>query len=68
MLVRCAQVDHPAPLLPTMKVRLGMRQCQRIFDHMGFRLRRSRPQVAQSDPVKVATFQNIALPGTMPER
>jgi len=51
-----------------MKVRLGMRQCQRIFDHMGFRLRRSRPQVAQSDPVKVATFQNIALPGTMPER
>ena len=50
------------------KVRLGVRQCQRIFGHMGFRLRKPRPQVAQSDPVKVAAFKNTASPGTAPGR
>ena len=29
-------------------VKLGVRQCQRIFGHMGFRLRKPTPQVAQS--------------------
>ena len=47
---------------------LGVRQCQRIFGHMGFRLRKPRPQVAQSDPVKVGAFKNTAPPGTAPER
>jgi transposase len=50
------------------KVRLGVRQCQRIFGHMGFRLRKPRPQVAQSDPVKVAAFKKTAPPGTPPGR
>ena len=44
-------------------VTLGVRQCQRLFGHMGFRLRKSRPQVAQSDPVKVAAFKKTASPG-----
>lgn len=41
-------------------VSLGVRQCQRIFNQMGFRLRKPRPQVAQSDPVKVAAFKKTA--------
>jgi len=49
-------------------VTLGVRQCQRIFGHMGFRLRKPRPQVAQSDPVTVAAFKKTPLPGTTPER
>lgn len=49
-------------------VGLGVRQCQRIFGHMGFRLRKPRPQVAQSDPVKVAAFKKTAPPGTAPGR
>ena len=42
---------------------LGVRQCQRIFGQMGFRLRKPRPQVAQSDPVKVAAVKKTAPPG-----
>jgi transposase len=47
---------------------LGVRQCQRIFGQLGFRLRKPRPQVAQSDPVKVAAFKKTAPPGTTPRR
>jgi len=42
------------------KVTLGVRQCQRIFTQMGFRLRKPRPQVAQSDPALVAAFKKTA--------
>ncbi|MDA9982071.1 helix-turn-helix domain-containing protein [Gammaproteobacteria bacterium] len=35
-------------------VTLGVRQCQRLFRQMGFRFRKPRPQVAQSDPARVA--------------
>lgn len=41
-------------------VALGVRQCQRIFHLMGFRLRKPRPQVAQSDPAAVAAFKKTA--------
>jgi transposase len=44
-------------------VTLGVRQCQRIFGQMGFRLRKPRPQVAQSDPVKVAAVKKTAPTG-----
>jgi transposase len=44
-------------------VTLGVRQCQRVFGKMGFRLRKPRPQVAQSDPVKVATVKKTAPSG-----
>jgi transposase len=31
-------------------LRLGVRQCQRIFRHLGFRLRKPRPALAHADP------------------
>ena len=31
-------------------VQLGVRQCQRLFKHLGFRLRKPRPVIAQADP------------------
>ena len=49
-------------------VELGVRQCQRIFGHRGFRLRKPSPPVAQSDPVKVVAFKQTAPPGTAPGR
>jgi transposase len=45
------------------QVRLGVRQCQRLFRQMGFRLRKPRPQVAQSDPVRVTAVKKTALSG-----
>jgi transposase len=47
-------------------VALGVRQCQRIFGQMGFRLRKPRPQVAQSDPVKVAAVKKTPSAGQAP--
>ncbi len=44
-------------------VKLGVRQCQRIFGEMEFRLRKPRPQVAQSDPERVAAFKKTAPAG-----
>jgi len=48
-------------------VTLGVRQCQRLFGQMGFRWRLPRPQVAQSDPVKVAAFKKTARLGQASE-
>ena len=45
-------------------VDLSVRQCQRIFHQMGFRLRKPRPQVAQSDPIRVAAVKKTAPPGS----
>lgn len=44
-------------------VKLGVRQCQRLFRQMGFRYRKPRPQVAQSDPQRVAAFKKTAPVG-----
>ncbi len=44
-------------------VELGVRQCQRLFRQLGFRLRKPRPQVAQSDPLKVAAVKKTPPPG-----
>ena len=44
-------------------VSLGVRQCQRIFNQMGFRLRKPRPQVAPSAPLAVAAFKKTAPTG-----
>ena len=49
-------------------VTLGVRQCQRIFGQMGFRRRLPRPQVAPSDPVKVAAFKKTAPMGKASRR
>lgn len=32
------------------EVQLGVRQCQRLFKQLGFRLRKPRPLIAQADP------------------
>jgi transposase len=49
------------------QITLGVRQCQRIFTQMGFRLRKPRPQVAQSDPALVAAFKKTAGSGKTKE-
>jgi len=49
-------------------VDLGVRQCQRIFRQMGFRLRKPRPQVAQADPLKIAAVKKTAPPGSTGRR
>lgn len=45
-------------------VKLGVRQCQRLFKQMGFRFRKPRPQVAQADPQRVAAFKKTTPTGT----
>jgi len=49
-------------------VDLGVRQCQRLFRQMGFRLRKPRPQVAQADPLKVAAVEKTAPSGATRRR
>jgi transposase len=44
-------------------IKLGIRQCQRMFRQMGFRLRKPRPQVAQGDPLAVSAAKKTAAPG-----
>lgn len=44
-------------------VNLKVRQCQRLFRHLGFRLRKPRPQVAQADPQLQATHKKTPRPG-----
>ncbi|MFN8915007.1 helix-turn-helix domain-containing protein [Roseateles sp.] len=44
-------------------ITLGVRQCQRMFRQMGFRLRKPRPQVAQSDPLAVSAAKKTAATG-----
>jgi transposase len=46
------------------RIDLGVRQCQRLFHQMGFRLRKPRPQVAQSDPIRVAAVKKTAPTGS----
>lgn len=44
-------------------VRLGVRQCQRLFKRLGFRLRKPRPVLAQSDPGLVEVFKKTPRTG-----
>lgn len=43
-------------------VPLGVRQCQRLFRQLGFRLRKPRPEIARADPEAQARFKKT--PGT----
>ena len=36
---------------------LGVRQCQRLFRRLGFRLRKPRPLIAKADPEKQQDFK-----------
>ncbi len=38
-------------------IKLGVRQCQRIFDKLDFRLRKPRPVIAKSDDEAKAEFK-----------
>lgn len=38
-------------------VTLGVRQCQRLFRQLGFRLRKPRPAIARADPEEQARFK-----------
>ncbi|MGH8647409.1 MAG: helix-turn-helix domain-containing protein [Gammaproteobacteria bacterium] len=41
-------------------VSLGVRQCQRLFRQLGFRLRKPRPRIAQSDPERQEAHKKTA--------
>lgn len=55
------EFGHAAHLRQRYGVALGVRQCQRLFRQLGFRLRKPRPQVT-SDPERVAAFKKTAPP------
>jgi transposase len=44
------------------RVKLGVRQCQRLFRQMEFRLRKPRPVIAKADPAAQAAFKKTASP------
>jgi len=39
------------------RIQLGVRQCQRLFRQLGFRIRKPRSLIAQSDPSKKEEFK-----------
>ena len=43
-------------------LKLGVRQCQRLFRQMDFRLRKPRPVIAKADPAAQAVFKKTASP------
>lgn len=45
------------------QVELGVRQCQRLFKQMGFRLRKPRPVIAKADPAEQVAFKKTAPTG-----
>ena len=44
------------------RVELGVRQCQRLFGKMGFRLRKPRPLIAKADSAVQAAFKKTSPP------
>ena len=44
-------------------ISLGVRQCQRLFRQLGFRLRKPRPKMAHADPDRQAAYKKTARPG-----
>lgn len=46
----------------TYGVHLGARQCQRIFHHLHFRLRKPRPVIAQVDPAAQQRYKKTPPP------
>jgi transposase len=49
-------------------VRLSVRQCQRLFRQLGFRLRKPRPVVGQADPALQRAHKKTPRPGKKPPR
>ena len=50
------------------QVRLGIRQCQRLFRQFGFRLRKPRPVVGHADPVLQRTHKKTPRTGQKKRR
>jgi transposase len=46
------------------EVELGIRQCQRLFRQLGFRLRKPRPRIASADPEEQQVFKKTPAPGS----
>lgn len=44
-------------------VELGVRQCQRLFNHLGFRRRKPRPLIAHADPALQLAYKKTSLYG-----
>ncbi len=42
------------------KVKLGVRQCQRLFNKLGFRLRKPRPVIARADEEAQVDFKKTS--------
>lgn len=49
-------------------IALGVRQCQRLFGRLGFRLRKPRPLIANADPALQEGFKKTAKSGKRPGR
>jgi len=47
-------------------VSLQVRQCQRLFRQLGFRLRKPRPLIAHADPAAQAAYQKTRAVGRRP--
>jgi transposase len=45
------------------RVKLGIRQCQRLFGRLGFRRRKPRPMVGTADATAQRAFKKTAPPG-----
>lgn len=45
------------------EIELGVRQCQRIFNMMGFRLRKPRPVIANANPQAQKAFKKTSVNG-----
>lgn len=44
-------------------VQMGIRQCQRLFKRLGFRLRKPRPVIAKSDPEAQKAYKKTSGTG-----
>ncbi len=42
------------------EIKLGVRQCQRLFNKLGFRLRKPRPVIAKADEVAQTEFKKTS--------
>jgi transposase len=49
-------------------IKLKVRQCQRLFRQLGFRLRKPRPRVAQANPQLQRAHKKTPGPGSKPQR
>ena len=45
------------------RIAIGVRQCQRLFRQLGFRLRKPRPLIAQADPERQSAHKKTPQPG-----